>query len=86
LGGTTRCGGHKASPRTTATSFTQRIEAGDTPSSRCRCVKAEARPPTKTDSGYVDNLKHMADIAPQDVEIALFESPRIDWGIRGMST
>lgn len=32
-----------------------------------------------------DNLKHMAGIEPQDVEITLFETPRINWGIRGMN-
>jgi phenylpyruvate tautomerase PptA (4-oxalocrotonate tautomerase family) len=32
-----------------------------------------------------DNLKHMASIEPQDVEITLFETPRINWGIRGMN-
>lgn len=32
-----------------------------------------------------DNLKHMASIKPQDVEITLFETPRVHWGIRGMN-
>ena len=32
-----------------------------------------------------DKLKHMAGIEPQDVEITLFVTPRINWGIRGMN-
>lgn len=32
-----------------------------------------------------DNLKHMAGIEPQDVEITLYETPRVNWGIRGMN-
>ena len=32
-----------------------------------------------------DSLKHVAGIEPQDVEITLFETPRINWGIRGMN-
>ena len=32
-----------------------------------------------------DNLKHMAGIEPQDVEITLFETPRVNWGIRGVN-
>lgn len=32
-----------------------------------------------------ENLKHMAGIESQDVEITLFETPRVNWGIRGMN-
>ncbi len=32
-----------------------------------------------------DNLEHMASIESQDVEITLFENPRVNWGIRGVN-
>lgn len=32
-----------------------------------------------------ENLRDIAGMAPQDVEITLFETPRVNWGIRGMN-
>jgi phenylpyruvate tautomerase PptA (4-oxalocrotonate tautomerase family) len=32
-----------------------------------------------------DHLKQVAAIEPQDVEITLFETPRVNWGIRGVN-
>jgi phenylpyruvate tautomerase PptA (4-oxalocrotonate tautomerase family) len=32
-----------------------------------------------------ENLQHMAGIEPQDLEITLIETPRVNWGIRGVN-
>jgi len=33
----------------------------------------------------IDKLKAHADIDAQDIEITLFETPKVNWGIRGMN-
>jgi hypothetical protein len=33
----------------------------------------------------VDRLKSQSDINAQDIEITLFETPKVNWGIRGMN-
>ena len=33
----------------------------------------------------IDKLKDTADIDAQDIEITLFETPKVNWGIRGMN-
>jgi Tautomerase enzyme len=32
----------------------------------------------------INHLKAQADIDAQDIEITLFETPKVNWGIRGM--
>ncbi len=35
--------------------------------------------------GLIDKLKTQADIDAQDIAITLFETPKVNWGIRGMN-